>query len=65
MVKHGLIPIEKLKNGANFPPIFFYVRIFFLGTEMKSEQKNWVGVEERDVCILRTGSNQSSTSFLL
>jgi hypothetical protein len=43
---------------------FFYLRINFLATEVKRDNKKiGVTVGERGVCILRTGSKQSSPTF--
>jgi hypothetical protein len=52
------------QKGANAPPIFFLPKNSFLATELKRGEKFGVRVAERDVCILRTGSNQSSPPFL-
>jgi hypothetical protein len=54
-------------KGENPNQIFFPPKnSFFLATDMrKGKYKNWVTVEESGVCTLRTGSNQSPSTFYL
>jgi hypothetical protein len=51
-------------KGANTPsPKFLLPKNNFLTAELKRNKIIGVTVEERSVCILRAGSNQSSPSF--
>jgi hypothetical protein len=49
-------------GGGNALPIFFITKNNFslLAVELKKAIKKWMRVGERGVCILRTGSKQSS-----
>ena len=52
---------EGVKAGANTPPIFSYPRTVMFATVLRMANKIiGLTVGERGVCILRTGSNQSS-----
>jgi hypothetical protein len=52
-------------KGANKSRYFFRLIIYFFGYCAEEEQINIIGVRvgERGICILTTGSNQSSSSF--
>jgi hypothetical protein len=43
--------------------IFFIPKYSFLATELKEDKKDWGESGGKDVCMLRTGSNQTSPSF--
>jgi hypothetical protein len=60
-------PYEYRRNfggGGSAPLVIFFVpKNSFLATNLKKDKNNEVRVTESVVCILRTGSNQSSPSF--
>lgn len=53
------------KRGTNAPPIFFLPMnsAFAWINEVQIKNLEWLGGGGRDVCMLTTGSNQSSPSL--